>query len=107
MIGNKKYYQEIGQVLFNSVPQGAKKLFMKCSLVISDQGDVATFEFDYIDEKGNKRWFPFDSKVDTNKLRRLLTKLRKFFIDENSEVWNKCEYVMDIASRWKEICTIL
>ncbi len=98
MIGDKSLYEKIGQAIYNSSPDGAVKLIMNASLVISGDGDVGTFEFDYIDEHGNKRWFPFGSDVDTPTLQRLLTQLRQSYIDDGQSPWNKCEFILDIEA---------
>jgi hypothetical protein len=103
VIGDKSLYQEIGQTIFNASPDGAVKLLMNASLVISDDGDVCTFEFDYIDREGNRTWFPFGSNIDTSKLRTLLTQLRQSYINEGQPAWTGCEFSVDILTGKFEI----
>lgn len=98
MIGDATLYQKIGQELYNGSPDGAVKLIMMASLVISDEGDVGTFEFDYVDENGNRTWFPFGSNVNTAKMRELLTQLRASYIEQGQPAWNACEFTLDLKT---------
>lgn len=96
MIGEKKIYNKIAQVIFNGSPDDAIKVIMIASLIISEDGDVARFEFCYIDKNGNQKDFPFGYDMDTSTLRKLLTTLRQSYIDDGQPEWNKCKFSLDI-----------
>ncbi|TOP27531.1 hypothetical protein CGH19_22635 [Vibrio parahaemolyticus] len=44
MIGDKALYQSLARELIVSAPDGAVKVIMIASLVVSAEGDVGTFE---------------------------------------------------------------
>ena len=98
MIGDKSLYQKIGQAIYNAAPDGAVRLMMTASLVISVDGDVGTFEFDYEDGEGNIKWFPFGANIDTELLRGLLTELRQSYLDQGQPSWNKCTFILDLVT---------
>jgi len=98
MIGNTALYQEIGQTLYNSSPDEAVKVIMRATLDISDEGDVGTFEFDYVDNAGDVKWFPFGLNIDTTRLRDLLTLLRQSYLENKQPTWNKCEFILDVIT---------
>lgn len=95
MVGDKSLYPEIGQWIFNSSPDEAEKLVMRASL--SDEGDVGTFEFDYIKMGGITNWFDAGAKA-TTELTKLLNILRKSYIDEGQPSWNKYEFILDVKT---------
>lgn len=103
MIDDTQLCQKIARELYNGRPAGAVKLVMVASLVISDEGDLGTFEFDYIDEKGIRTWFPLASNVDTSKIKGLLVQLRASYIESGYPVWNACEFVLDVQTGKFEI----
>jgi len=98
VIGDKSLYQKIGQTIYNASPDGSVKLIMNASLAISSEGNVGTFEFDYVDQEGNKKWFPFGANIDTASLQVLLTQLRQSYIDDGQLPWYKCEFILDVAT---------
>lgn len=59
LIGDKALYQSLARELIVSSPDGAVKVIMIASLVVSAEGDVGTFEFDYVNSDGIRTWFPF------------------------------------------------
>lgn len=88
--------REIGQILYEAAPDGAKKIAMKASLV--PEGDVCTFEYDYVNSDGKNDWFlPSDGLVDQN-LRKLLFIHREFFVSQNQPPWKVFLFSMDVDS---------
>ncbi|WP_394128653.1 hypothetical protein [Vibrio hepatarius] len=96
MIGDKAIYQSLAQELISSSPEQAVKVIMNASLVVSEQGDVGTFEFDYVDKLGTRKWFPFGSDINTSRIREHLTELRESYIKEGQPEWNSCEFIVDL-----------
>ena len=97
MIGDKALYQSLAQELIVSSPNGAVKVIMIALLEISDEGDVGTFEFDYVNADGIRTWFPLGSDINTRRIRELLTELRESYIAEGQPEWNGCEFIVDLA----------
>ena len=95
MIGDKSIYPKIAQAIFNASPERARKLIMRASLVVSNNGNVGEFEFDYVDQEGNTKWFPMGTDIDTGLIHDLLTELRQSYIDNGQGAWNKCEFIVD------------
>lgn len=91
-------YREIGQLLYNSAPDGAKVVIMEAEL--SMEGNSCQFNYDYINTNDEKGWFlPEDGLID-QKLRELLVSLRQFFIDnfhaQKKPFWHRCIAKLDI-----------
>ncbi|ODZ95874.1 hypothetical protein BBM50_00690 [Vibrio parahaemolyticus] len=97
LIGDKALYQSLARELIVSAPDGAVKVIMIASLVVSAEGDVGTFEFDYVNSDGIRTWFPFGTDINTRRIRELLTELRESYIAEGQPEWNGCEFVVDLA----------
>ncbi|WP_219623005.1 hypothetical protein, partial [Vibrio parahaemolyticus] len=97
LIGDKALYQSLARELIVSAPDGAVKVIMIASLVVSAEGDVGTFEFDYVNADGIRTWFPFGTDINTRRIRELLTKLRESYIAEGQPEWNGCEFVVELA----------
>ncbi|MDR1845023.1 MAG: hypothetical protein LBR63_14915 [Citrobacter amalonaticus] len=91
-------YREIGQLLYNSAPDGAKLIVMNADL--SEEGDSCRFNYDYINENDEKNWFlPSDGLTD-QRLRELLILLRQYFIDnfksQEKPFWHGCIATLDV-----------
>ncbi|MBM4950815.1 hypothetical protein HYO33_23140 [Vibrio parahaemolyticus] len=97
LIGDKALYQSLARELIVSSPDGAVKVIMIASLVVSAEGDVGTFEFDYVNSDGIRTWFPFGIDINTRRIRELLTELRESCIAEGQPEWNGCEFVVDLV----------
>jgi len=95
MIGDKSLYPKIGQWIISSSPDNAEKLIMRATL--SAEGDVGTFEFDYIKRDGTTDWFDAGAE-STTELTKLLVALRKSYVDEGQPSWNKCEFIIDVIT---------
>jgi len=95
MIGNKSLYPKIGKCVFNSSPDGAVKLIMRAEL--SADGDVGTFEFDYIKPDGTSDWYDAGAEA-TTELTKLLRDLRKSYVKEGQPPWRKCEFILDVVT---------
>ena len=92
-LSNNDYYQQVGQLLYNISPDGAKKVIMRARL--APEEDVGTFEYDYINEAGDTAWFVGGGKTNTEML-KLLILLRHEYIDRGETAWNSCEFIVDI-----------
>ncbi|MHA6833278.1 hypothetical protein [Ralstonia pseudosolanacearum] len=86
--------KEIGQILYDSAPDGVSKVLMKAEL--APEGDVCKFEYDYSKENGESGWFlPEDGTVD-QRLRELLVLHREFFVSQNQPPWKVFSYTLDV-----------
>lgn len=85
-------YQEIGLLLVDAGPSDAQKLMVRAELF--PEGDGGKYEFDYIDEAGELKWFDPDGRA-VGDLTGLLVQLREYFVTNNLiagvGVWNGCE----------------
>lgn len=90
---DKDCYQKIGQLLYNISPDGAKKIIMRASL--AQEGDVGTFEYDYVDKSGSTSWFVGGGKANSEMV-KILAILRASYIAKGEPAWNGCEFVVDV-----------
>ncbi|REF26078.1 hypothetical protein BDD26_0650 [Xenorhabdus cabanillasii] len=93
-----KIYAKIGQLLYNTAPDDAKKIIMDAQLSLD--GNCCQFKYDYINNNHDKHWFlPEDGLID-HQLRELLVSLRQFFVDnihsEQPPHWSGCIVTVDV-----------
>ncbi|WP_426576247.1 hypothetical protein ACP179_17260 [Xenorhabdus stockiae] len=93
-----KIYTEIGQLLYNSAPNDAKKIIMDAKLSLD--GNCCQFKYNYINNSDEKHWFlPEDGPTEHN-LRELLVSLRQFFVEnihsEQPPHWSGCIVTVDV-----------
>ncbi|HEN3637551.1 TPA: hypothetical protein U5E40_002178 [Yersinia enterocolitica] len=90
-------HNKIGQLLIDAGPIDADKIIARARLPLD--GESCEYEYDYIDQKGEKGWFVPD-KVASYDLRLLLVKMRNFYIQNNmtngKPAWIGCEIAIDI-----------
>ncbi|CDM88542.1 MULTISPECIES: hypothetical protein [Xenorhabdus] len=95
-----KIYAEIGQLLYNSAPDDAKKIIMDTEL--SPEGDCCQFKYDYINSADEMNWFsPQENDGLTNeRIRELLVSLRQFFVEnihlKQPPHWSGCIVTVDV-----------
>lgn len=91
-------YKEIGQLLYNSAPDDAKLIIMDAEL--SPEGDSCRFNYDYINDNNEKKWFLPEDGLTDQRLRELLVSLREFFIEnfksKQKPFWHGCIAKLDI-----------
>ncbi|MGA3944372.1 hypothetical protein ACI2VA_24845 [Ralstonia nicotianae] len=87
--------KEIGQLIYDAAPDGAKKIFMRAEL--SAEGDHAKFEFDSIDSKGEASWFTGGGALNRSLL-GLLVQHRDFFVSQNQPPWKAFSYTLDVEA---------
>lgn len=91
-------YKEIGQLLYNSAPDDAKLIIMDAEL--SPEGDSCRFNYDYINDNNEKKWFLPEDGLTDQRLRELLVSLREFFIEnfksKQKPFWHGCIVKLDI-----------
>lgn len=97
MLKNNSTYNEIGQLLFNIAPDGAKTVIMKAEL--SPEGDHCKCQFDYINKSNDIKRFLGGARANYDML-NCLVELRKYCIDNNLTnglpAWVGCVVTVDI-----------
>ncbi|AJA45706.1 hypothetical protein C7375_109101 [Frischella perrara] len=90
---------EIGQLLFKSSPNGAKKVIAQ--LEFSPEMDVCRYLFDYYDQNDELNWYALDSDI-TSPLIKAVRELRQYYIDNNLtnglSAWRGCIITVDIEN---------
>ena len=99
---SKTYNQlnnEIGQLLFKSSPNGAKKVIAR--LEFTPEMDVCRYLFDYYDQNDELNWYLLDDDI-TDPLIDTVTELRQYYIDNNLTnglpAWRGCIITVDIEN---------
>ena len=99
---SKTYNQlnnEIGQLLFKSSPNGAKKVIAQ--LEFSPEMDVCRYLFDYYNQNDELNWYLLDDDI-TDPLIDTVTELRQYYIDNNLTnglpAWRGCIITVDIEN---------
>ena len=90
---------EIGQLLFKSSPNGAKKVIAQ--LEFTPEMDACTCIFDYYNQNDELNWYTLNSDI-TNPLIKAVRKLRQYYIDNNLTnglpAWIGCIITVDIEN---------
>ena len=90
---------EIGQLLFKSSPNGAKKVIAQ--LEFSPEMDVCRYLFDYYDQNDELNWYSLDTDI-TSLLTDTVRELRQYYIDNNLTnglpAWIGCIITVDIEN---------
>ena len=90
---------EIGQLLFKSSPNGAKKVIAQ--LEFSPEMDVCRYLFDYYDQNDELNWYALDTDI-TSILTDTVRELRQYYIDNNLTnglpAWIGCIITVDIEN---------
>ena len=89
---------EIGQLLFKSSPNGAKKVIAQ--LEFSPEMDCI-YIFDYYNQNNELNWYTLDTDI-TSPLIDTVRELRQYYIDNNLTnglpVWRGCIITVDIEN---------
>lgn len=88
-------YAEIAKFLYAISPPNSLKVIMRAEL--SEEGDVAGFEFDYQNLSGDVNWFIADG-VTNEKIHDLLSDLRSQFINQRDGTWSECNFTLDMQT---------
>ncbi len=92
-------YNKIGQILVMSCPDDAVKIVT--GIQIAKENDVASYYFNYFDNKNNKKEFKPVSKARDDIFYTML-ELKKYFIDNNltngKPIWAGCIVEIDIKN---------
>ena len=90
---------EIGQLLFKSSPNGAKKVIAQ--LEFTPEMDACTCIFDYYNQNDELNWYTLNSDI-TSPLIKGVRELRQFYIDNNLTnglpAWRGCIITVDIEN---------
>ena len=90
---------EIGQLLFKSSPNGAKKVIAQ--LEFTPEMDACTCIFDYYNQNDELNWYTLNSDI-TSPLIKAVRELRQFYIDNNLTnglpAWRGCIITVDIEN---------
>lgn len=99
MLNENSIYNDIGQLLFNIAPDGAKIVKMKAEL--SQEGDHCKYQYDYINKSNDINWFSGGAKANNDML-NYLVKLRQYYTDNNltngQPAWVGCIVTVDIEN---------
>ena len=92
-------YNKIGQILVMSCPDDAIKIVT--GIEIAEENDVATYFFNYFDNKNNKKEFEPDLRA-TDVIFYTMLELKKYFLDNNltngEPIWTGCIVEIDIKN---------
>ena len=90
---------EIGQLLFKSSPNGAKKVIAQ--LEFTPEMDACTCIFDYYNQNDELNWYTLNSDI-TSPLIKAVRELRQYYIDNNLtnglSAWRGCIITVDIEN---------
>ena len=90
---------EIGQLLFKSSPNGAKKVIAQ--LEFTPEMDACTCIFDYYNQNDELNWYTLNSDI-TSPLIKAVRELRQYYIDNNLTnglpAWRGCIITVDIKN---------
>ena len=90
---------EIGQLLFKSSPNGAKKVIAQ--LEFTPEMDACTCIFDYYNQNDELNWYTLDTDI-TSPLIDMVRELRQYYIDNNLTnglpAWRGCIITVDIEN---------
>ena len=90
---------EIGQLLFKSSPNGAKKVIAQ--LEFTPEMDACTYIFDYYNQNNELNWYTLDTDI-TSPLIDMVRELRQYYIDNNLTnglpAWRGCIITVDIEN---------
>ena len=90
---------EIGQLLFKSSPNGAKKVIAQ--LEFTPEMDACTYIFDYYNQNNELNWYTLDTDI-TSPLIDTIRELRQYYIDNNLTnglpAWRGCIITVDIEN---------
>ncbi|KES19238.1 hypothetical protein GASC598B02_013240, partial [Gilliamella apicola SCGC AB-598-B02] len=90
---------EIGQLLFKSSPNGAKRVIAQ--LEFTPEMDACTCIFDYYNQNDELNWYTLNSDI-TSPLIKAVRELRQYYIDNNLTnglpVWRGCIITVDIEN---------
>ena len=90
---------EIGQLLFKSSPNGAKKVIAQ--LEFTPEMDACTCIFDYYNQNDELNWYTLNSDI-TSPLIKAVRDLRQYYIDNNLTnglpAWIGCIITVDIEN---------
>ena len=94
-----KLNNEIGQLLFKSSPNGAKRVIAQ--LEFTPEMDACTCIFDYYNQNDELNWYTLNSDI-TSPLIKAVRELRQYYIDNNLTnglpVWRGCIITVDIEN---------
>jgi hypothetical protein len=94
-------YNQIGRLLIRYAPIGAVTVIYQFKIDAEEsfeEGAVYGFEYDYINQSGEKKWFTIDNLDDSRSLVHLLLELRSFFISQGQPTWKSCEFSVDLST---------
>ncbi|WP_334323609.1 hypothetical protein [Gilliamella apicola] len=90
---------EIGQLLFKSSPNGAKRVIAQ--LEFTQEIDACTCIFDYYNQNDELNWYTLDTDI-TSPLIDMVRELRQYYIDNNLTnglpAWRGCIITVDIEN---------
>ena len=90
---------EIGQLLFKSSPNGAKRVIAQ--LEFTPEMDACTCIFDYYNQNDELNWYTLDTDI-TSPLIDMVRELRQYYIDNNLTnglpAWRGCIITVDIEN---------
>ena len=85
---------EIGQLLFKSSPNGAKKVIAQ--LEFTPELDCI-YIFDYYNQNNELNWYTLDTDI-TSPLIDTVRELRQYYIDNGLPAWRGCIISVDIEN---------
>ena len=94
---DQEIYNNIGVLLYDIAPHGAKKINMRANLSV--EGNTCEYEYDYIDNENLLKWFTAGGVANT-KMLHYLVELRNYYIENNLTndlpIWKGCEVTLDL-----------
>ncbi|XKM13539.1 DUF600 family protein [Orbaceae bacterium ac157xtp] len=94
-LNDNEIHNKIGQLLFNSAPDDAKKVIAQ--LEFTPEMDVCTFLFEFYNKENELTWYMPNSDI-TSPLSDTVKELRQYYIENNLTAWIGCIITVDIEN---------
>ncbi|KPC53161.1 hypothetical protein [Amantichitinum ursilacus] len=87
--------QAISSLAYAAAPTQVRELVV--AIVLDDDAQSATLEYDYVDEEGKSSYFLGGAKLNDSVF-NLFTELRQFFIEQGQPAWQGCKIFADVTN---------
>ena len=100
MRSDQGIYADIAKVLLSYGPVGSRVLkygFWVIAENGSTEGGAYSYEFDFVDDVGEEKWFMVEDVAASMKLCDLCFELRNFMHEKTGNLWRENRFVLDVG----------